>query len=72
MFPALFGREFVRQLARFGGQPAAGCFFRVVGLLWRGAWWLSHNEFNLPLPAGNVNKSIAIQGSQVARFPLAN
>jgi len=39
MFPALFRRELVRQLARFGGQTAAGGFFRVVGLLWRGALW---------------------------------
>ena len=59
MFPALFRGELAGQLARFGGQPAAGRFVRVVELLWRGALWRSHNELNLPLPAGDVNKSMA-------------
>jgi hypothetical protein len=55
MFPALFRGELAGQLTRFGGQTAAGRFVRVVELLWRGALWLSHNELNLPLPAGDVN-----------------
>ena len=71
MFPALFRRELVRQLARFGGQTAAGRFCRVVGLLWRGALWLSHNVFNLPLPADDCKEYVAIHGSQIARFPQA-
>ena len=69
MFPALFRRELVGQLARFGGQTAAGRFCRVVGLLWRGALWLSHNGFNLPLPAGDCKKYVAMRGSQIRPLP---
>ena len=58
MFPALFRRELAGQLAGFGGQTAAGGFFRVVELLWRGALRLSHNWLNLPLPEGVVNRMV--------------
>jgi len=58
MFPALFRRELVRQLARFGSQPAAGCFFRVVEFLWRVALRLFHSGFNLQLTAVVVNRMI--------------
>lgn len=70
MFPALFRRELVRQLARFGGQTAAGRFCRVVELLWRGALRLFHNGFNLPLRAGDCKKYVATHGSKFFRFPL--
>jgi len=69
MFPALFRRELVCQLARFGGQTAAGRFCRVVRLLWHGALWLSHNGFNLLLPAGDCKKYVAMRGSQIRPLP---
>ena len=47
MLPALFRGELAGQLASFGGQPAAGSFFRVVELLLRGALRLFHNAVNL-------------------------
>lgn len=50
MFPALFRGELVGQLASFGGQTAAGGFFRVVELLLRGAVRPFHNNLKLPFP----------------------
>jgi hypothetical protein len=55
MFPALFRGELAGQLAGFGGQTAAGGFFRVVELLLRGALWLSHNTLNFPFLGSVVN-----------------
>jgi len=51
-------RELAGQLAGFGGQTAAGSFFRVVELLSRGALRLFHNKLNFPFPEGVVNESV--------------
>ena len=56
-------RELAGQLAGFGGQTAAGSFFRVVELLSRGALRLFHNKLNLPFPEGVVNESVNIRGT---------
>jgi hypothetical protein len=60
MLPALFRGELVGQLASFGGQPAAGSFFRVVELLLRDAGRRSHNKPNLPFPEGVVNSGMIL------------
>ena len=78
MLPALFRGELVGQLASFGGQPAAGSFFRVVELLLRDALRLSHNKLNLPFPEGVVNSGVVLgaeagieqaQAAVTARLP---
>ena len=72
MLPALFRREFARQLASFGGQTAAGSFFRVIGLLLRGALWLFHNQLNLPFLGSVVNSGQAFcPTSRCSRLPAA-
>ena len=63
MLPALFRGELVGQLASFGGQPAAGSFFRVVELLLRDAVRLFHNQLNLPFPKGVVNGGVILSSS---------
>ena len=55
MLCLLLRGELVGQLASFGGQPAAGSFFRVVELLLRDALRLFHNKPNLPFPKVVVN-----------------
>ena len=69
MLRFLLRRELVRQFARFGGQTAAGRFFRVVGLLCCGAFWLSHNKLNLPLPAGGCKESLEFIEAQMVLPP---
>ena len=65
-------RELAGQLAGFGGQTAAGSFFRVVELLSRGALRLFHNKLNLPFPEGVVNESVNIRGTLDAELVTHN
>ena len=67
MLPALFRCELVGQLASFGGQPAAGSFFRVVELLLHDAVRLSHNYLHLSFPKGVVISGMILSSSERLR-----
>jgi len=60
MLPALFRGEPASQLAGFGGQPAAGSYFRVVEPLLHGA-------------LHRLRERCALHGfAAVYRFPIHN
>ena len=52
--------EFAGQLASFGGETATGSLLRVVELLLRGAFRVSHNKPKLTFPEGVVNKDLGV------------